>query len=71
MKNYQVTIGYRAVITVDVKAESEEDARMKALDLFKKKEREPFCNSKGFSLCDDRYAADGVVDMDETWNAIY
>lgn len=32
MTNYQITIGYRAVITVDVKAKSEAEAKKKAIE---------------------------------------
>lgn len=33
--NYQVTIGYKAVLTMDVKAENEEDAKKLAIEEFK------------------------------------
>lgn len=39
MEKFEVTISYRAVISVIVKDETEDDAREKALNLFKNKER--------------------------------
>ena len=36
MTNYQITIGYKAVICVDVKADSEEEGKKKALEIFVK-----------------------------------
>lgn len=69
-KDYQVTIGYRAVITVDVKANSIQEAKDKAI-VRMKKERDKMFGKGDFNLQEDRFAADGVVDMDETWNALY
>ncbi len=63
--NYQVTIGYRAVITVPVKADSEEEAKEKGLAEFAKSRTFGKCN-----LEDDNYKVQGCLNMDETWNAI-
>lgn len=66
--NYDVTIGYRAVICATVKAESEEQARETAL-----KEFEKFRSgaSKGsLQLSDDNFEVVGVLDLDKSWNAL-
>lgn len=65
MKNYQITIGYRAVIQIDVKAETEAEAKKKALDKFAKQRDKIGC--KDVHLADDNYKADGIVDQDATW----
>jgi len=66
MRNYQITIGYKAVISVSVKANSEEEAKEKALEKFKKNKDKLFVN--GIDLQDDNFKADGILDMDATWN---
>lgn len=70
MTNYQITIGYKAVITVDVKAESEDEAKAKAIDLFQK-ERWKMNQKQNVSIQDDSFKADGVLDMDKTWNMLH
>lgn len=70
MANYQVTIGYKAIIDVCVSADSEAEAKEKALEYFKSKERHKWCNSKNTSLVDDSFAAHGCLNMDETWNMV-
>jgi hypothetical protein len=68
MTNYSVTIGYRAVIEVNVKAESEEDARVLALkELEKMRGR---IASRNLNLNDDYYKTAGVLNMDESWNMV-
>lgn len=70
MTNYQITIGYKAVICIDVKAKSEEEAKEKAMKVFNDTVREkPYQNSK-VALQDDTYKVDGVCDMDNTWNML-
>lgn len=71
MKEFRVTIGYRAVVNVDVKANSEDEAKDIALQQFNK-EREKWYRGKNqkCSLADDTYGANGVIDMDSTWNAL-
>ncbi len=64
--NYQITIGYKAVITVSVKAENEEEAKKKGLDLFKDKFQRS--GSERINIEDDNFKVDGIVDMDRTWN---
>lgn len=66
MKNYQITIGYKAVITVNLKAENEADAKEKALEKFADAKDKIF--KRGIELEDDNYKADGCLDMDATWN---
>ena len=70
MTNYQVTIGYKAVINIDVKADSEEKARELALEIFRDKERQKWYNTKNVNLQDDTFSDYGVLDMDETWNQL-
>jgi hypothetical protein len=68
MTNYSVTIGYRAVIEVNVKTASEEDARVLALkELEKMRGR---INSRNLNLNDDSYTTAGVLNMDESWNMV-
>lgn len=64
--NYQVTIGYKAVICVNVKAESEEEAKLLAIDKFEFNRERMY--GKNIDLQDDCYRADGVLNMDATWN---
>lgn len=66
-KNYQITIGYKAVITVDVKAADEIKAKELAMKNFNK-ERERWFKVSGVLLQDDTYKADGIVDMSNTWD---
>ena len=68
MTNYEVTIGYKAVITVSVKADNEENAKEKALSIFGKNRDKMLQTS--LQLQDDSFAAHGIVNMDETWNAL-
>lgn len=66
MTNYQITIGYKAVICVDVKALNEEDAKQIALEKFKSAKEKAF--SRTVTLQDDNYDAHGCIDVDATWN---
>ena len=70
MTNYQITIGYKAVITLDVKADNQQEAEEKAMELFNNTVRtKPYTHSK-VSLQDDSYKVDGICDMDSTWNML-
>ena len=71
MTNYQVTIGYRAIIQIDVKAETEEEAKKTAVNLFTERERSKWFQRKDITLNDDNYGADGVMNLDNTWNMVY
>lgn len=66
MKNYQITIGYKAVICVNVKASDEKEAKDIAVNKFAKKKDNIFGN--GVELQCDNFKADGCLDMDATWN---
>jgi hypothetical protein len=67
--NYQITIGYKAVITVDVKADNQKEAEQAAIELFKKNKDKMF-KSESILLQDDTYGAYGLIDMDKTWNSL-
>lgn len=66
MKNYQITIGYKAVICVNVKASDEKEAKDIAVKKFSKNKDKMF--TRGIYLQDDNFKADGCLDMDATWN---
>jgi len=66
--NFDVTIGYRAVICATIKAESEEQARELALKEFEKFRSNA---SKGnLQLSDDSFEIAGVLDLDKSWNIL-
>ena len=64
--NYQLTIGYKAVICVNIKAENEEQAKKLALEEFEKYRN--FGNK--CDIQDDLFNVYGVLDMDKTWNEL-
>lgn len=64
--NYQLTIGYKAVITVNLKAENEEQAKKLALEEFEKYRH----YGNKCDIQDDSFNVYGVLDMDKTWNAL-
>lgn len=66
MTNYQITIGYKAVITINVKADNEDDAKKKGIEQMRKSSTKMY--SANVQIQDDNYKADGVLNMDETWN---
>jgi len=68
-KNFQVTIGYKSVICIDVKAETEDEAKKEAVSIFSKEKDRMFVK-RNVNLQDDNYKADGVLNMDETWNML-
>jgi hypothetical protein len=68
-KNFQVTIGYKSVVCIDVKAETEEEAKKKAIAIMSKEKDKMFVK-QNVNLQDDSYKADGVLNMDETWNML-
>lgn len=67
MKKYQVTFGYRAVITVDVKAKTEEEAKEKATDIMKKRRDKMYVAGK-LEIQDDNFKPNGILDVDATWS---
>ena len=66
--NYRVTIGYKAVISVEVFASNENEAKQKALDDFQKQRDSMY--KKNVILEDDSYGAYGITDQDKTWNQL-
>ena len=68
MTNYDITIGYKAVITVAIKANSEQEAKERAINEFVKA-RDKMISGK-VTLNDDTFKVHGVLDMDETWNML-
>lgn len=71
MTQYQVTIGYKAVLTVNVKAGNEKDASEIAM-IEVEKMRDKISSMSRINLETDNYSpkGDGVVNMDKTWNLI-
>lgn len=67
-KNINVTFGYKAVITVSVKASDEIDAREIALKEFNDKFRLPGANN--IVIEDDSFQISGVINIDETWGML-
>ena len=69
--NYQITIGYKAVICINVKEENEEAAKETALNLFKNYKDKMFSGKSPLELQDDNFKVDGILNMDETWNMVH
>jgi hypothetical protein len=67
-KNINVTFGYRAVITVSVKAENDDEARKIATNEFNDKFRRPGGNN--IIIEDDSFKVSGILNMDETWDML-
>jgi hypothetical protein len=67
--NYQITVGYKAIITIDVKSNSEDEAKKEALEVLKTNRDKMFRNGN-IRLQDDNFKADGILNMDETWNQL-
>jgi hypothetical protein len=65
--NYQVTFGYKAIICIHVKSESEEEAKEKAIEVLKIN-RDKMYKNGNLELQDDNFKADGILNMDKTWN---
>lgn len=71
MDNYTVTIGYNAVIEVDVKANSLEEAMEKGLKQFDSKEHSRWFKTKNnVSLLDDTYDSQGARNDSMTWEKL-
>lgn len=68
-KNFAVTIGYKSVICIDVKAETEEEAKKKAMEIMSN-EKEKMFTKRNVILEDDSYNAYGVLNLDETWEML-
>jgi putative cell wall-binding protein len=69
MTNYEITIGYKAVLVIKIKAIDEKQAKEKALEAMKKVQ-DKINSVKEVSISDDNYKVDGILDMDETWNMV-
>lgn len=67
MENFEVTISYKAVITVNVKAENDEEAKEIGLQKFKDLERKKWYHRQDINLQDDTYKVSGALNMSETW----
>jgi hypothetical protein len=63
---FQITIGYRAVLCMCVKADNEEQAKQKVLAEFEKVR-----HFNKLDIQDDSFRVDGVLNMDETYNMLY
>ena len=70
MENFEVTLSYKAVITVDVKAENDEEAKKIGLQKFKDLERKKWYQRHDINLQDDTYKVSGVLNMSETWGML-
>lgn len=66
--HYKVTIGYTAVVTVDLNAENEQQAIELARTEFDKVRSA--ANRNKLTLDDDNVVIAGVLDMDESWNKL-
>ena len=66
LTNYQITIGYKAVVVIDLNAGNEDDAKKIGLETFETN-RKRFCR---FDVQDDSYDVHGILNMDETWNKL-
>lgn len=69
MKNYSVTIGYKSVISINVKAKSEQEAKDKSLEIFNKERQKPYSN-KNMNLEDDEIKVAGILNLDESFNLL-
>jgi hypothetical protein len=67
-QNYSITFSYKAVITVNVKAASEDEAKELAKKDFSDKFRRAGANN--INTEDDTYSVEGIINMDKTWNAL-
>ena len=69
MTNYQITVGYRSVLSIDVKAATEGEAKAKAIEIMNKV-RDKINSVRECQIQDDTFNANSVLNMDETWNMI-
>jgi len=61
---YQVTVGYKAVVCFTIKAEDAEAAKQTVLAIVKEQ------GIYEGELQDETYGADGILNMDTTWNMV-
>lgn len=62
---FKVTVGYKAVVCFTVKAETEEEAKKIILE----RVRVDGIYTGG-EIQDETYGADGILNMDKTWNMV-
>lgn len=63
---FQITVGYKAVVNFIIKAENEDEAKKIILERIKNDGI--YLDSE---IQDENYAADGVLNMDRTYNELY
>jgi hypothetical protein len=66
--NYQVTIGYRAIVTVDLATETEDEANKIAYDLFDKATGKMV--DRKIQIIQEKIEVAGIVNMDKTFHSI-
>jgi hypothetical protein len=66
MENYEVTIAYKAILTLNVKADSKEEAEKLAQERFKNRE----FKDKRIEVVDDNFSIEGVLNLDKTWGQL-
>lgn len=67
MTDYSITVGYKAVLSFNIKAENEQEAKEKAKEFFTKNR---FFKSSKITIEDDSYNIHGILNMVKTWNMI-
>jgi len=67
-KSIHVTFGYKAVVTVQVKADNEDAAKELAIKQFNDDFRVPGANN--IVIEDDSFQVGGILNMDETWGML-
>jgi len=67
MENYNITLAYKAVLSVGLKANSREEAEEKGLEIFKK--QRGFKN-KNITIEDDTFSVEGILNMSSTWETL-
>ena len=67
MENYNITLAYKAVLSVGLKANSREEAEEKGLEIFKK--QRGFKN-KNITIEDDTFSVGGILNMSSTWETL-
>lgn len=68
-KEYQITIGYKAVVCLTVFANDEIGAKETGLKHFIEQKNKMY-NKSQLDLQDDSFKIDGILNMDETWNMV-
>lgn len=66
---FEIIIGYKAVVSVYINAENEDEAKKQASEIFEKSKNKKFYN-KYITLQDDNTVIAGAVNMDKAWNSL-